>query len=398
MDLWKSLAGMLEVELTSAEPEAALSAVNNGRIALFRVERRGALTLGFQILRRDYPALSRLCEKRGESLKIVKRRGLYWAGQSLLRRRTLLLGLALLLALALFLPSRVLFIRVEGNVTVPTRQILEAAESCGIRFGASRREVRSEKVKNALLGAVPQLQWAGVNTAGCVATISVGERTETETTEQEWAVTSIVAARDGYILSGTATRGSALFQPGQTVTEGQVLISGYTNCGICIQATQAEGEIIAQTSRELEAVTPSQLLQRTAQRDSGRSYSLLIGKKRINLWKDSGIWDASCGRMYEEYVLTLPGGFQLPLALCVETYIAYNTQPLDVPQEDAEAALQGFAERYLSGQMVAGEILDSVQRFSPEDGLYRLKGDYVCREMISRVRREEIGDRNGENG
>ena len=91
----------------------------------------------------------------------------------MLFRPVLLAGLGILFLLAMYLPSRVLFIRVEGNMQIPDRQILAAAEECGIRFGASRREVRSEKVKNALLSSVPQLQWAGVNTAGCVATISV---------------------------------------------------------------------------------------------------------------------------------------------------------------------------------------------------------------------------------
>lgn len=32
-------------------------------------------------------------------------------------------------------------------------------------------------MKNALLSAIPELQWAGVNTYGCRAVISVRERT-----------------------------------------------------------------------------------------------------------------------------------------------------------------------------------------------------------------------------
>lgn len=397
MDLWKSLAGMVEVELTSAEPEAALGAISTRGIEIFRVEQKGELTMRFRIRRKDYNMLAALCEKRGETLKLLRKSGLYWAGRQLLRRPVLLAGMALFLALVLYLPSRVFFIRVEGNVTVPTRQILEAAGESGICFGASRRQVRSEKVKNALLSAVPQLQWAGVNTAGCVATISVRERTDAQASQQEWEVTSIVAARDGYILSGTVTRGNALFQVGQAVKAGQVLVSGYTDCGICIQATRAEGEIMAQTNRTLEAVTPSQWVLRGQETGVHRKYSLLFGKKRINLWKDSGILDTTCGRMYMEYYVTLPGGFQLPLALCVEEFTSYETGTAELPQSGAEEALTEYADSYLLQQMVAGEIRSRLQTVCLDGGIYRLKGSYVCVEMIGRVQREQIGDTNGKN-
>ena len=63
-------------------------------------------------------------------------------------------------------------------------------------------------------------------------------------------------SRDGFIVSATVTRGNFLCRVGQSVKAGQVLISGYTDCGICIQATRAEGEIYAQTSRDFAAVTP----------------------------------------------------------------------------------------------------------------------------------------------
>lgn len=398
MDLWKSLSGMAEVELTSAEPESALGVISREGIELFSVRQKTELTLQFQIRRRDYRALTGLCRKRGETVKLLYTMGLYWTGRRLLARPVLLIGMALFLGMVLYLPTRILFIRVEGNETVPARQILAAAEESGIRFGASRREVRSEKVKNALLSSVPELQWAGVNTSGCVATISVRERTEASEPQQTWEVASIVAARDGYILSGTVTRGNGLFQVGQTVREGQVLISGYTDCGLSIQATHAQGEITAQTHRSVEAVTPSVCIQRGQATDVRRKISLLFGKKRINLWKDSGISDPTCGRMYWQYVLTLPGGFSLPVSVCVETYTVYQAQPQERLQEFAQDALSRFAQAYLTQQMVAGQIQSRQEAVTMGEGVYRLQGDYICVEMIGRVRKEQMGDTNGENG
>lgn len=253
-------------------------------------------------------------------------------------------------------------------------------------------------MKNALLSALPQLQWAGVNTSGCVATVSVRERTEPEVTEQDSAVSSIVASRDGFIVSATVTRGNFLCRVGQSVKAGQVLISGYTDCGICIQATRAEGEIYAQTSRDFAAVTPAQWTVRGEQTAVRRKYSLIIGKKRINLWKDSGILQGSCDRMDRRYELTLPGGFRLPVTLCVEEYTFYDGEMMTLEPDAAEAALSKFAQSALTQQMVAGRILSREESITQSEDKYLLEGTYACVEMIGRVRREQIGDTNGKSG
>jgi sporulation protein YqfD len=303
--------------------------------------------------------------------------------KNLLRRPVLVIGLCLLAFLALYLPSRVLFIQVEGNNLIPAKLIMEQAQKYGVTFGANRREIRSEQVKNGLLGAIPQLQWVGVTTEGCVAKIHVRERSEPELSGQNFAVTSIVASRDGVIKSFTAHRGSALCKVGQAVTKGQVLISGYTDCGLSIRADQAEGEIMAQTNRQISAVTPDFQLTKGSIIRSEKKFSLIIGKNRINFYKDSGILDTTCVKMYSENYMTLPGSFYLPVILLTEEWIYYDLTESETV--DAETVLLDFADRYLASQMIAGQIL---HRSEAVDGNV-LEGEYACLEMIGQVRYEE---------
>ena len=397
MNVWKSLAGQVEMEITAAEPGRLISEINNAGIVLNRLRQESELSFRFFVCRKDCKEMRSVCDKRGAELRILHRDGLFWMLRRLEKRPVLTLGMAVWVLILLYLPSRVLFVQVEGNTVIPKRQILDAAERCGIRFGASRREVRSEKVKNALLGEVPQLQWAGVNTTGCLAVISVREGAAEEKKAEEMEVSNVVASRDGYILSGEVTQGNGLFQPGQSVKQGQILISGYTDCGICIRATRSQGEIFAQTQREMEAVTTLSCLQRCKEEGYGRKISLVFRKKRIILWKDSGISDATCGRMYEEYYITLPGGFRLPLTLCIETEICYDTESAECAQDETEGALLQFADQYLRSQMIAGEIRQSTAAVTMQNGVSILKGVYTCVEMIGREQRAQIGDINGKD-
>lgn len=67
--------GMLRVELTGAETERSLSAINERHIPLFHVDRSGELTVSFWIRRGDYRKVSALCNKRGDKLSVLQRRG-----------------------------------------------------------------------------------------------------------------------------------------------------------------------------------------------------------------------------------------------------------------------------------------------------------------------------------
>ncbi len=397
MDIFRSVSGMVEIQITSPDTTAAMERLVQAEIPVLSSKALDSIHITLVIPRAKLRRARSICQSRGDELTLRRRSGLYWTVKAAFSRPVLLLGLVLLLILELYVPGRVFFVRVEGNSTVPSRLILERAEECGIVFGATRREVRSERMKNYLLEALPQLQWAGINTYGCVAVISVRERSEEITAKPPAQVGSIVAARDGIVRTCTATAGNLLCAPGQAVREGEVLISGYTDCGLKIQATLAQGEVFAQTSRELEAVLPLSWTKKLEQKVFVKNFSLLVGKKRINFWKDSGICDTTCGRMYEEYYVTLPGGFVLPIGLAVDTYTCGKTVTVSREPGAWEETLSDFAGQYLSGQMIAGQILSRNQQFQADASLLKLSGSYICTEMIGRVKLEQIGELHGEN-
>ena len=398
MNIWNSIAGQVVLQLVSADIPGVLLAVSIAGIRILHSEPEDDMTIRLTIDRRDLPAVIRLTQKRGEQLSVLSRRGIYWTVRQGIRRPVLLVAVLVLLFLTLFLPTRILFVRVEGNETIPGRQILAAAEECGIRFGAAGREVRSEKVKNRLLERIAGLQWAGVNIKGCVVTISVRERRMEPTLNSAKDVSSLVAARAGLILSCTVTAGTGQCAPGQAVQQGQVLISGYTDCGLVLQATRAEGEVYAQTYRPVTAVAMSRGYRPVETGQTSRSYSLILGKKRINFANSSRICDATCGRMYKEYYITLPGGFVLPIALAVQTHICREAVPFDKDPRRLQEKLSVFAREYVSTQMISGQIDHTDTMWESADGICILRADYLCREMICKRVQERKVSINGKSG
>ncbi len=388
MNIWHSLAGMVTVELTSADIFSALQQLQNMQVAVQDLEMCTQLKCRFCIRRTDWNTLYSAAARRGDTVCVVHSQGLYWTLQSLIKRPVLVIGLACLLAFSLWVPGRIFFIQVEGNSKVPSMQIIEKAQTCGISFGASRRDVRSEKIKNNLLNAMPQLQWAGVNTYGCVAVITVRERSELQTPTEQTGIGHIVAITDAVVTELTVLKGTALCKPGQAVIAGQRLVSGYTDCGLYIQAGKAEAEVFGATKRKLSAMIPTQFVFRRQKRLLTKKYSLVFGKKRINFAKDSGILGATCAKIETDYKLTLPGGFILPVSLVVESYYSYDETPGTFTE--VEHVLTYYGENYLKQKMIAGQIENASCVVTPLDGVLRMDAVYDCVELIGISRQEEF--------
>ena len=390
MDFWNWLSCLVRIRIVGADVSDSLSTVSCAGFTVFNGEITDELTANITVQRTVYKKIQQILILKGNQVEIIDRMGLYWRIIQFLKRPVLLIGMIFLLFLNAYLPTRIFFVQVEGNANIPSREIIDASADCGLGFGTLRREIRSEQIKNKLLEAIPQLQWCGVNTSGTVAVISVRERANTLESGADRHVSSIVASRDGVIYQCTATRGNLVCKAGQAVKAGEVLISGYTDCGLKIQATDAEGEIYARTERTLSVVFPATWQSKVMKKNQIRKYSLIIGKNRINLYNDSGISYQRCGKMYKQTYVTLPGGFALPISIVSETWSICDFNDIVVEPDVAKETLSMYADSYLLKEMVAGKILATDESFSNSGTVYQIIGDYACLEMIGQTRKEEI--------
>jgi len=384
--MWRSIFGTVIIEIRSADIGAMLEKLTRWNITVTDLQYIDDLTITLRVNREDYRRIEAALQGSGCQITVKRHKGIYWKAKDLLKRPVFTFGIVLYLLFVVTVPGRVFFVQIEGNTNVPDRRILEAAQECGIGFGAKRREVRSEKMKNALLEKIPQLQWAGINTNGCVAVISVRERQEEEK-RPEVPTASIVAARDAIVRQVTVLRGTQLCKVGQAVKAGEILVSAYKDYGISLKLTGAQAEIYGQTERQLEVFAPASTLARTSETGREQKYSLIIGKKQINFFKGSGISHTSCVKMYKKTYLALPGGFVLPVALVKQEIIYYETQPVTCTDF---SFLEEFSENYLVSQMASGRILQEESELATLEDVCRYFARYSCYELIGIAKDEEF--------
>lgn len=385
--------GIVEIHVTVADQELFLHSLTEAGVEISKVKFLNELSLQMRVAEKDLHTVRRICDSYHGKMDELARYGVLFAFRRMLKRPILLLGICIWFVLVVWLPTRILFVQVTGNETVPEHLIIEKAEHCGISFGAVRGEIRSERVKNVLLSEISELQWVGVNTYGCLAIISVEERVMAEKNAEPLSVGHIVAAQDGIISEMTVTKGSSLCSVGQAVTEGQMLVSGYTDCGLVLRAETAAAEIMAITERCLINRSPAKCVIRRSTTGALTDYSIQIGKNIVKLSNSCGISDASCAKISERLSLTLPGGFCLPVALIREKCVFYEI--VVVPLEADDTHIQSLLDTHLQEQMLMGRILSSDYRQITVDDGNLYKAIYICEEMIGKLRKEEIGKEYG---
>jgi sporulation protein YqfD len=374
-----------QINFSAADPIQTIQKLEKTGLKLFDIQYLDSFTIRLYINQKPDKNIIRILHLYTQSYQLIPCNTIFLKAARLTHRPVLYVGLLLLVFFTLFLPSRILFVQVKGNDSVPTNHIVSSAKECGIAFGIPRREIRNEQVKNHLIAQIPQLEWVGINTYGCVAEITVRERTEKTETPNSRTVGSIIASRDGIILNCTTLQGTQICRPGQAVTKGQLLVSGYTDCGIYIQGTLAEAEVLAATNRENTFIVPNTAQKRRVANGKTRRYRLTIGNYLINFYNDSGISPPTCVKIYREFSLTLPGGFKLPVSVIQEQILHYETQPDDI-------GLQWVGEschEYLKSQMIAGKIISEEIHAIRSRDITGYTGKYFCTEIIGQTKYEE---------
>lgn len=377
--------GCCRLTLRGCDPERCLDRFLAAGIPFWQVEKADSFTLSLRIYEADAPlaqSLARRCQCEGE-LALYKsfRRDV----SGLLRRWVFLLGMAAAVAGIVIVPNFVVALDVEGCEDLEPAEVLRALETLDVGFGTWGPSIDNEHIKNEMLQLIPELRWISVNLSGMRANVLVAERSESDPIlDRREAVTNLIACADGIITEMNVMNGQAACAVGDAVTEGQVLISGLVDLERCTMYTRSLGEVYADTRRQITVLTPKKRTQRSPESVAGYCVYATVGRKRIKIFGNSGIYMGDCVKMIRREALSLPGDVEIPLALWIETY--YHTTPRETELEEAAAndLLTDYTAKWVERELVAGQVLTAQSEPHPQSGVYALTQTLHCREMIAR--------------
>lgn len=309
----------------------------------------------------------------GGSVSAAPSRGLPHLRRLVRRRPFALALLAVVSLLALFSSAFLWEIRVTGNETVPTGVILRALDECGFSVGKCWLRMESQALQSELISRVPELEWVSFQIRGSRADVRVYEAESAPEIIDNDAPVDLVASRPGVITKMTVLQGAPMVERGAAVEQGQTLVSGaVADRQGEVRGVHSLGSVRARTYYEITACLPRRAQSCAPAGRAHRRWALILGKKRINFYQNSGISTAECDTIYHEYVCAVPGLFRLPAALVREEHRPASEAYRERTEQEARAVLeQTLRSTLLRALGDDGEILDL--HFTPgasEDAFY----------------------------
>lgn len=223
--LWNCLRGYVIIKIVGQYAERLINQAAFSGLYLWDIRRIEENTLLAKVSVRGFFKLHFLARKTKCRIYIMQKRGLYFALNRLRRRKILLLGVVFFIATIYLLSSIVWKVEVNTQSEELKDTILKDLEQWGLKPGIFKHNLDKQYFLDKILLNYKNVSWAEIEIRGSRVIVEVVERKMPPDLEEDDPC-HIVAAKDGIIEEVLPLKGEAVVKPGDTVSKGDVLISG----------------------------------------------------------------------------------------------------------------------------------------------------------------------------
>lgn len=224
---FKFLKGYVIIKIYGKETERFINICIRRGINIGRIKNCRDGTFETSLPKSEFYLLKPIAYKTHTRVKILKKFGLYNIAVRYGSRYVLFLGV-ILGAAFVYTASRFIWtVEINGAELSDCESIYAALEESGVYPGALKRNIADgERIKENILSKNENAVWAWVYIEGAKARVEIYEKIIPPEVIDRDLPCDITAACDGYIKKAIVKNGRKLCREGDTVSAGDVLISG----------------------------------------------------------------------------------------------------------------------------------------------------------------------------
>lgn len=337
---------------------------------------------------KDCPKLRYCAAKSGCRVKILEEHGAPFLFRSLRKKGFFMWGLLIFVSLLFVLSSFIWEVRVKGAYRIPREDILAFAEECGIFAGAGRKNIDTDEAVKRFILNFKDISWISIDIHGTTAEITIAEALDEKTSPVKTAPSNIVAEKPGVIDKIYVSSGTPSVSEGDTVFEGDILISGIPVTPVDGELVQGEpvpasGKVFARNTYRITLELPKVRRERIFTGETKNLYTLILWEKNFVL--------PSFAREEKPFEITGSeekrlsfGDFSFPFGIRTETTSFYEEKNLKYTEKEAENILNNRLLYKLSGLGSGTEILNLTSDFSETPDSYILASTLTVSENIGK--------------
>ena len=395
LKLWNYFRGYVIITIEGYFLEKFINICIHRQIYLWDIKRHGSRKMTLKISIKGFKLLRPIALKTKCRVRISKRVGLPFIKNRYKKRKTFLVGAVACVVLFYVMTSFIWSIEIVGNEKINSSFILDKLSESGVKQGVLKYKIDTKKVVNDLMLKIDKLGWVGVSIKGTKLKVQVDERIMPPKLVEKDKPCDIVAKKDGIIKSVISKAGFDLVKPGDTVVEGQILVTGKVpgkDETSDVTLLHAISTVKARTWYEgvSPVITKPTVKERTGNKIN--KYALGLFGKRFNLsWRKVSY--SNYDKIEVKKVLSFGEDLVLPFEFIDDIYYETQEAVRELSDKEAEDIASGKAYDIAKENIPedAEIIKKDVKILTNDDGTKSVKVIIECIEDIG-ISKEIGGD------
>lgn len=351
----------MKIEVKGSYLERFFNICAHNEIKLWAVIRRDIDLVELKLSLSDYKRLLSIVEKTKCRVKLIDKKGIPFCLFTIRKRYALVAGFAVLGLVFYVLTSFLFEINITG--TENTALVHKALKDNGIKIGTKLSEINANYIQNEIILNYEEFLWIAINLKGNVANVEVLEREKMPIIVEKDTACDIIANKSGIIDSIDVLSGEKMVYTGQTFTAGDVLVSsemiGYPQIDDPqIRLVHSLADIKATVWYDTQVNIQSEIYTKNYTGRSKTHYSIIFGKKVVNLYKNTSISYPFYDKIVDIKKIVLSDSVTIPIYLKVEKYIEYEPEISVINPEKASEIMSNNLKINLYSH-IDGDIIDT---------------------------------------
>lgn len=226
----KFFQGYLFVSISGYSPERFLNLCGKMNIILWNLKpNEDGYT--FCLSYKAYGMLDTALQKTGTQIHIIKRIGMPFLLHKYRKHSFFLVGILCAFFLLFFMSQFIWKVEIDGNSYYSNQVLLDYLEENGIGYASLKKKINCKDLQTMLRAEYEDITWVSAKIEGTRLYLVIQERLKGSDSKEDAlsetdAPAHLIADHDGVIESITTRQGTPLVIAGDSVSKGDILVSG----------------------------------------------------------------------------------------------------------------------------------------------------------------------------
>lgn len=373
------LLGYVKFSFSDGFTDGFVDECYQNKINVHGLKNKGSVLYG-ECLARDYMLLHSPARNNGGKIRIIKKRGLVFLLLKLRNRWGLFVGALLFVCIVSFLSGFIWNVEIEGNERISDEEIVSFLEDNNLKRGAHWKSVDKDKIENLMMASFDDCAWVHINELNTTARVEINETVKKPYVTPKMPA-NLRAKKDGLIVKTSVTSGWQVARVGDSVTKGELLISGIYD------SEKKKGNQFAHASGEYIAEVKEKISLTVARRQSYKEYKEEKILKKLSFFGIEVPLNIT-PRKKQNSEITVEGSYvtlnskELPIGIITVREKGYDIKSRLLSDNELNALVQKEIQKKLNEDFSDCEIIRKRIDITLGADEAVAKGEIICLENI----------------